>query len=683
MPNPQVLLRRLAWYSVVLLVLATARAGSAQATDLKTQREHFRQAYVLALQGNIRWKSYAGDLQDYPLSPYLQAAWLQARIRLVGAGLVTAYLDQYGDLLPGKALRRSWLNELTRRKDWAGYRRFYQPGLGVSYDCQALQARAGLGKSLHFDAKLKRIWSRAALPAACTPLLQLAHSEGLLSPVRLWARIDRATAVGKVATIRTLAIWLPKWQRAAALRFAQALTAPAVASKRAKGWPNTRHSRAAASLALQRLARNDATAAGQAYATLRRHLNFNRRQRARIKAALALFRATDFKPGALAALQALPKRAQSSVTWAWQVRVALAGQNWKVVRKVIARMPETQRQQREWQYFDARALAALGDEKVANARFVDLARQADYWGFLAADRIQAPYPLCPSKPALPHAALQAVQHVAGLARSFEWYALGNLPLARREWQAVWPQLRRTQRQAAVLLAHRRGWVDRAIFALGQGVERNDYALRFPVSFREQILSDSRVAGIDPVWTLSIIRAESAWSSDARSAANARGLMQLLPRTARQVAQRSGLPWKGAASLLNPVVNIGLGTRYLGQLAMRFGSQWLASAAYNAGAKPVAGWAEARGTLPADIFIATIPYRETRDYVESTLAFSVIYGWRLHGQPLRMSWRMPTVGGLYQLSDHDSPRGSVRCQASDRLAQGLPTSSREVVKPRSR
>ncbi len=160
-------------------------------------------------------------------------------------------------------------------------------------------------------------------------------------------------------------------------------------------------------------------------------------------------------------------------------------------------------------------------------------------------------------------------------------------------------------------------------------------------------------------------------------------MQLLPRTARQIARQGGLPWKGAASLLNPAVNIGLGTRYLGQLAMGFGSQWLASAAYNAGASPVEGWAEARGTLPADIFIATMPYRETRDYVENTLAFSVIYGWRLHGQPVRMSWRMPTFGGLYQPSDHHSPRVSVRCQASDRLAQGLPASSREVAESRSR
>ncbi len=460
MPNPQTLVRRLVRCSVVLLALTVACVEYAQAADLSTQREHFRQAYVLALQGDIGWKGYTRDLQDYPLYPYLQAAWLQARIRLVGSGPVTAYLDRYGDLLPGKALRRSWLDKLVRRKDWAGYRRFYQPGLGISYDCQDLQARAGLGKPLHFDTQLRRIWSRAALPAACTPLLQLAHSEGLLSSTRLWARIERATQAGQAATIRALAIWLPKWQQAVALRFAQALTAPAVASKAAMGWPNTRRSRAAASLALQRLARNDDAAAGQAYSTLRRHLSFKRHQRDRIKAALALFQATDFKPGSLAALQALPERAQSPVTRAWQVRVALAKQNWKVVRKVIAQMPETQRQQREWQYFNARALAALGDKKRANASFMKLARQADYWGFLAADRIQAPYALCPSGLTLPNTALQAIQHVAGLARSFEWYALGKLKLARREWWAVWPQLSRSQRQAAVLLAiGEAGWIE--------------------------------------------------------------------------------------------------------------------------------------------------------------------------------------------------------------------------------
>jgi peptidoglycan lytic transglycosylase len=84
----------------------------------------------------------------------------------------------------------------------------------------------------------------------------------------------------------------------------------------------------------------------------------------------------------------------------------------------------------------------------------------------------------------------------------------------------------------------------------------------------------------------------------------------------------------------------LGTRYLAQMAERYnGAPWLASAAYNAGPAKVDQWLAARGTLPPDLFVASIPYKETREYVARVLAFSVIYDWRLNGTALPVTDRM--------------------------------------------
>lgn len=145
----------------------------------------------------------------------------------------------------------------------------------------------------------------------------------------------------------------------------------------------------------------------------------------------------------------------------------------------------------------------------------------------------------------------------------------------------------------------------------------------------------------------LIRAESAWQPDARSHADAHGLMQLLPGTAKSMAQQLGLAWNGTSSLYEPDLNIQLGTRYLSQQAARFGnSPWLASAAYNAGPAPVQRWLSQRSDRPADVFIETIPYHETREYVARVLAFSVIYDWRLHGKVRPLSSRLPDPGQPY-------------------------------------
>ena len=121
-------------------------------------------------------------------------------------------------------------------------------------------------------------------------------------------------------------------------------------------------------------------------------------------------------------------------------------------------------------------------------------------------------------------------------------------------------------------------------------------------------------------------------------------MQLLPATAQRMARELGLAWAGAGSLTDPETNIRLGSRYLARQLERFGgSPWLASAAYNAGPRPVERWLAARAGLPADIFIETIPYSETRDYVPRLMAFSVIYDWRLHGKARPLSQRLLMPG----------------------------------------
>ncbi|WP_243042893.1 transglycosylase SLT domain-containing protein [Dyella sedimenti] len=638
-------------------------ASAVHATEpTDAQRAAFRQAYATAQQqGGDAWRGQATGLESYPLYPYLEAAALTHDIQQIDRARVEAYLKRYPGLIPASDLRRDFLAELARRQDWDGFLAMYQPGLGDALACDALQAQLSRGGQLDFDRDLAALWTKPRLPGACDPVLDAAHGQGLLTPQRLWDRIDRAADANQPGTIDTLAGWLPADQAAAAQRIASALRDPGTATTSAAQWPDTPRGRQAAMLALERLARRQSVTADIAWQKLQDRFSFTPEQRNRVLYALALFHATDYDDSAIARLVALPPSVQTDTSREWRVRAALARQDWSAVLAAIDAMPPTQQQDGEWRWFRARALTALGRDGEAQHILAGLAQEPTFFGFLAADRTSAPYGICQLTLDGDPQREQALLANPGLQRAFELYAVDLPRQARREWTQALDGADAPTLRLAVDLAYRRGWYDRAVFTFNSGDALRYYEQRFPLAGQDGLVPQAREAGIDPSWAYAILRAESAWMSDARSGADARGLMQLLPGTAALVAKRNGLPWGGGDTLFDPVTNIVLGTRYLAQMAERFGgSIWLASAAYNAGPNKVDQWLDARGSLAPDLFVATIPYKETREYVARVMSFAVIYDWRQHGNAMTLSERMTPIGQGLRLADGGGQRKPVAC-----------------------
>jgi soluble lytic murein transglycosylase len=651
----------LAWLLLAagwLLASAMAHAAEPDAA----QRAAFRQAYAAAQQGGDGWRPLASGLRDYPLYPYLQAAALQHDIQQIDRASVESYLAQYPDWIPAADLRRAFLRELARRQDWGTFLALYQPGLGDTLACDALQARLAGGGTLDFEHDLAGLWAKPNLPDACDPVLAAAHEQGLLTDARLWTRIDRAADAGQAGTIANLVAWLPPAERATAQQLLLALRDPAAALAAAADWSDGTRQRQAATLALTRLARREASSADAAWQKLQSRFRFSEAQRNRILQTLALYHATDFDDGALARLIALPAAAQTDGTREWRVRVALAQQDWSAVLAGIDAMPASQRQDGEWQYFRGRALAALGHDDEARQLFEAQADKPTFFGFLSADRLDQPYAICPLTLADDPQREQALLANPGLLRAFELYAVDLPKLARREWTRALQDADPATQRVAADMANRRGWYDRAVFTMSSGDALRLYDLRFPLASQDGLVPQAEQAGVEPAWAYGILRAESAWMSDAQSSADARGLMQLLPATAALVAKRNGLDWGGGDTLYDPATNIALGTRYLAQMAARFnGSPWLASAAYNAGPNKVEQWLATRGMLAPDLFVATIPYRETREYVARVMAFSVIYDWRLSGDTVvPLATRMGPIGQPYALPTATTVRRAVDC-----------------------
>ncbi|WP_233840817.1 transglycosylase SLT domain-containing protein [Dyella sp. 2HG41-7] len=659
--------RRLLTFIAGGMLATTAVAAQADDATLQAQRAAFKQAYASAAQGGDGWRALASGLQNYPLYPYLQAASLEHDLQQVDRPTVEAYLRQYPGLIPANDLHRDFLQELARRQDWTDFVAMYQPGLGDALTCDALQAQLAGGAKLDFDRDLAALWSEASLPSSCDPVMQAAHDQGLLTPARLWARIDAAVNAGKANTITDLMSWLPPDDAQTAQHLALALNDPAAAAQAAKQWPDTTRSRQAVTLALVRLARRQSDTADTAWQELQPRFAFTPEQRDRVLNALAIFHATDYDANALARLVNLPASAQTSISREWRVRAALAAKDWTAVVAAIEAMPPEQRQDDEWQYFRARALSELGRNDEAQTVYANVAEQSSYFGYLAADHQNVSYALCSTQLAANSQKQDEVLDIPGMRRAFELFAVDMLKQARREWNLALANADANTVQQAVILANKRGWYDRAVFAFNKGDALHYYTLRFPLAGQDGLVAQAQQAGIDPSWAYGILRQESAWMSDAQSGADARGLMQLVPGTGAEVARRNGLPWRGGDSLYDPATNIQLGTRYLAHMAQRYdGSPWLASAAYNAGAARVNQWLDARGSLPPDIFVATMPFKETREYVARVMYYSVIYDWRQHGAASPISTRMVAIGQPYR-SDLPSTRKDLTCPAPPPVA----------------
>lgn len=169
------------------------------------------------------------------------------------------------------------------------------------------------------------------------------------------------------------------------------------------------------------------------------------------------------------------------------------------------------------------------------------------------------------------------------------------------------------------------WVGEA----GDRLPREVWQVMFPIRFDQELLAAAREDGLDPALVAALILQESSYDPGALSRAGARGLMQVMPATGRTIARAKGVRFKRAA-LHDPATSLDFGTHYLRQMSERYaGAVEKVLAAYNAGPHRVDAWTLARGEQPAEDFIESIPFTETRNYVMIVLAnreqYRRIYG----------------------------------------------------------
>ena len=618
------------------LLLALPLAGRAAPGD-----EAVLAAYDAYRAGDaLKLERYASKLEGHPLDPWIDYWSLAMRLEDAPSAQVQAFLDSHANTYVAELLRVDWLKVLGKRGEWQEFER--QLGLYPRDDlelrCYATLMEASRGKEITLADTMWMWLEPHELPDGCGELAQFLLDEERITVTDVWRRVRLLFERGQITAAKSTLEYLEKRDAPDERMLAEAARQPKRLLERLPRNLERRPVREVVVLALVRYARVEPDAA----ARLLEGKLAAKLPEADVRylwAYIGYEAAREQQPDALKWYARAGKEPLDEELLAWKTRAALRAGNWPLVRDTIDLMPALERHESTWTYWYGRALAALGNENGARGYFLRIAGQTDFYGLLASEELgQVVTP--PENAYLPtEAEVDAARQNPGLARALELIRLGMRTEGVREWLFSVRYFDDAKLLGAAELARRAEIWDRSIMSADRTVRTHNFALRYPLPYRDVFTEYAKTYGLDVAWVLGLVRQESRFVSDARSNAGAEGLMQVMPRTARFVARKIGLRnYKGTEI----ETNVTLGTGYMRLVLDQLGHPVLASAAYNAGPSRARRWRDVSRPLEGAIYIETIPFPETRDYVKKVMANSVFYAAMIEKQVTPLKARLGTI-----------------------------------------
>jgi soluble lytic murein transglycosylase len=623
-------------FLLLALSAVSAWAAPGDAAVLKAQ-----QAFAARKLANL--EQAARDVPaDHVLAPYVEYWRLMLTSRADDARIAD-FLARYPGSRMAEALRADWLKSLGARAAWplylAEYPRLVKPD--IAHQCYAYRAEGVQGNRSHPREAVTLWFTGRDMPSVCTPLFEQLIEAGLIREEDVWRRLRLALEAGNPSVARVVADALPEARRPAVALFDLASRDPARLLDAGKLDFSRRGDREIALYALDQVAKRSTGQAEQALRRLAPRLGEEAQRTA--WARLATWAARRHETSALPWFQQAGAMAVNDFQREWWARAALRAADWQAVLRAIDSMGEATRTQPIWRYWYARALQASGQRAAATPVFLELSREFHYYGQLAQEELG---PVMQARVVnnvkTSGDDVATVGRQPGIARALALKELGLRSDASQEWNWSIREFSDAQLLAAAELARRMEWYDQAINTAERTRELHDFELRFLAPYRELAQQAARENQIDEAWVFGLMRQESRFVNVARSSVGAAGLMQIMPATARWIAQRLGIRRFHPDEMQNPAKNIQFGAYYLKHVQTSLdGSPVLATAAYNAGPSRAQRW---RGSRPmeAAVYIESIPFAETRDYVKKVMSNAIYYAERF-GQPsVLLKERLGTV-----------------------------------------
>ncbi|MCL2022052.1 MAG: lytic transglycosylase domain-containing protein [Betaproteobacteria bacterium] len=577
------------------------------------------------------------------LTPHTDYYLLQQGLANQDEDTIAAFLTREQNSYLGERLATDWLKVLAKKNRWTEvaqlYTRLQSPDQeAVCVELMFRLRRPGADQEVLFLEAQKPWLTLVDVPEGCQALF--AYLGEYLDDEQYWQRARIMTERGKQKAVQQALRALPSKEQPDAKQFTQLWEKPLVWLNRQKQETLlTRTQKEIVALAIARLAANNPDLAVTQLERWQKSIG--REAAAWCWGEIALVSARRHRPEALDWF-ARGQGTLSPDAREWRVRAALRRQNWAAVRSAIEDMPEEQQSDPAWIYWLARADKAEGSLNYAYDKFRQLRGEPHFYSNLAEEELGLPIQIPPLALPLTPGEHAAARSHPGLLRALALFRLDLRLEAVREWNWAIRDMDDRQLLAAATLAHENHIYDRAINTANRTQFQHDYRLRFLAPFAAQVRAAAREQSLDDAWVYGLMRQESRFIIQAKSTAGASGLMQLMPATARWVAKKIGLKDYNHARVNDPDTNLLLGTSYMRMVLDGLNDHpVLASAAYNAGPSRAQRW-RAEVPLDATIYIETIPFDETRDYVKKVMSNTVYYAMLFTGKPTSLRARLGTI-----------------------------------------
>jgi len=645
----------------LMLCCAAFISSPVQAMSDQALFQHARESY--AAKNEIALAQDLAELNDqqYLLAPYADYWLMLLRLDKADNEEVQSFLMKYGDFPFAERLRGEWLKKLGKQEDWQWFfdQYPYYKREDIAVQCYALLGKSvAEGAGADIAAQTKKIWlTTADLPSSCNPLFDAMQKVGALSSDDVWERFRLALQNGKLPLAKSIARRIADFdeknlklidianQTPKALLEDNPKLLKAGRKKVANKISASFKTRAGIELnlfALDRLARSNVPEAVELFENFKNKLSSV--DQAFAWGRIAYHAARTHNPKALEYFMQAKNISLDKEQLAWKVRAALRANDWDTVNATVSAMSPEQQQEGAWRYWKARALNEQGLTVEANKIWGPLSRERHYYGWLAAEEIDSAMSNVEQEYKVQDVEVSAIASQPAIKRALELQRLDMRWEAKAEW--VWATRNFDDKQllAAAEYAARQQWYDIAITTADNTKQLHDFSLRYPTPYRDLFRSAALNQGVDEAWIYGLARQESRFMHHAKSGVGAAGLMQVMPATAKWAAKRMGMDGYSNDLIHDLTTNVDIGTYYIRYtFELMNGQAVMATAAYNAGPSRAKRWL-AKEPMEAAVYIETIPFAETRNYVQKVMANAQMYAPRLGRSPLSLKSRLGIIPG---------------------------------------
>ncbi len=626
--------------------------------------EDFLRARVAYTQKNaIALSEYTQQLQNehHILAPYAEYWLMLLSLNEADNQTILDFINAYNDYPFADRLRGEYLKKLAKDNDWvnfsAEYPNYKQQDAAVA--CYAAEANAILGDATLLEAA-KPLWLQAReQPGNCNNLFDRMQAANVLNEEDIWARLRLALTENRIALAKGI-FKRSKMFEPSQTKLIDKVTANPSAALTKK--TISLKSRLGRELNLYALSRVAKTSSQQALSLFNNLENaFQTDDRKFFYGRLALYAAQRHESQAMDWFK-LAGDSLNKDQLGWYARAALRDKNWSGILVAIEKMDATQAEEAAWRYWKARALRVQKQTLEANTLFAKLSTERHFYGWLAQDELEGfvTAPLETRKTS--DEEVQAFAHLPAIQRAVALQSMDLLWESKAEWAMATQAFDDNQLLAAAEFASRKNWHDLAIITADKTTEIHDFALRYPTPYRNLMKSAANEQAIDEAWVYGITRQESRFMETAKSGVGASGLMQLMPTTAKWIAGKAGVENYHNGMIHELDTNIALGTYYLRYtLDLMNGQPVMATAAYNAGPSRAKKWM-ADVPLEGAIYAETIPFTETRLYVQRVMANAHLYTHQLGLKAISLKQRLGVIPSNTGLTTDDA--------SSDKTSQNI-------------